>query len=142
MQACAGQVGLLAFISPTAGSMPSDISVEPKSLLQILKVDAEKLQQEITERTTPLVIDFYATWCGPCLLLAKELEKVRGSAAYTQGPARSGSRPEFGANCTELYYLYACLAQAAEQLGDRVKILKVDTDENPDLSNQLRVRSR
>lgn len=30
--------------------------------------------------------------------------------------------------------------QVAEQLGDQIKILKVDTDENPDLSNQLRVR--
>ena len=33
------------------------------------------------------------------------------------------------------------LLQVAEQLGDKVKILKVDTDENPELSNQLRVRS-
>ena len=33
------------------------------------------------------------------------------------------------------------LLQVAEQLGDKVKILKVDTDENPELSNQLRVGS-
>ena len=30
----------------------------------------------IQNRDRPLVIDFYATWCGPCLLLAKELEQV------------------------------------------------------------------
>ena len=45
--------------------------------MQIVKVTAEELQKELSERTQPLVIDFYATWCGPCLLLAKELEKVR-----------------------------------------------------------------
>jgi hypothetical protein len=30
--------------------------------------------------------------------------------------------------------------QAAEQLGDKVKILKVDTDANPQLSSMLKVR--
>ena len=31
--------------------------------------------------------------------------------------------------------------QVAQQLGDTVKILKVDTDENPELSSQLQVRT-
>ena len=37
---------------------------------------AEELEVAIQNRDRPLVIDFYATWCGPCLLLAKELEQV------------------------------------------------------------------
>ena len=28
------------------------------------------------ERNVPLITDFYATWCGPCILMAQELEMV------------------------------------------------------------------
>ena len=44
---------------------------------QVEKLTAEELEVAIQERSKPLIIDFYATWCGPCLLLAKELEEVR-----------------------------------------------------------------
>lgn len=44
---------------------------------QVEKLTAEELEVAIQERNKPLIIDFYATWCGPCLLLAKELEEVR-----------------------------------------------------------------
>ena len=49
----------------------------PCSPPQIVQVDAEQLEAEILSRDRPLIIDFYATWCGPCVLLAKELETVR-----------------------------------------------------------------
>ncbi|PNH04970.1 Thioredoxin-like protein CITRX, chloroplastic [Tetrabaena socialis] len=44
------------------------------------------------------------TWCGPCLLLAKELEKV------------------------------------AETMDGKVKVVKIDVDENPDLANMLKIQ--
>lgn len=45
--------------------------------MQPQKVSAEELEVALAERTIPLIVDFYATWCGPCVLLAKELEMVR-----------------------------------------------------------------
>lgn len=48
------------------------------ALTNIRQVDEEELEVIVGSTIEkPTVIDFYATWCGPCLLLAQELEKVR-----------------------------------------------------------------
>lgn len=47
------------------------------SLLQVVEVNAEELEVALANRDKPMVIDFYADWCGPCVLLAKELIQVR-----------------------------------------------------------------
>ena len=51
-----------------------------------LKVSEEELEVELANRDTAIIIDFYATWCGPCLMLAKELEKVRQALQIFQLP--------------------------------------------------------
>jgi thioredoxin len=70
----------------------------------IKQVNAEELEAAIAGRDKPIVVDFYATWCGPCLLLAQELEKV------------------------------------AKELGDGVQILKLDVDQNQELSSKLQIQ--
>lgn len=41
------------------------------------KLTAKEVQELVKgERTVPLIVDFYATWCGPCILMAQELEMV------------------------------------------------------------------
>ena len=66
-------------------------------------VSGEELEIMLTECDEPLIIDAYATWCGPCQQVA----------------------PEFEA--------------AAEELKGRVRFVKLDTDEEPDMADRLKV---
>ncbi|KAH7387534.1 hypothetical protein KP509_16G027900 [Ceratopteris richardii] len=54
-------------------------------------------------RDCPIVVDFYVTWHGPCLLLSQELEQLTG------------------------------------EYGQKVKFLKVDTDEQYELAIDLKI---
>jgi len=50
------------------------------SAAQVDSLNTEQLEVAIQERDRPLIVDFYANWCGPCVLLAKELEQARPCA--------------------------------------------------------------
>ena len=68
-------------------------------------VTNENFQSEVLDSTTPVVVDFWAEWCGPCKMIAPSLEEI------------------------------------SNEMGDKVKIAKLNIDENPDLAAQFGVRS-
>ena len=61
--------------------------------------------QELINGDTPVLIDFYATWCGPC-------------KAYSP-----------------------ILQQLKEDMGDSMRLIKIDVDRNPEITQKLGVQS-
>eukprot|EP00252_Welwitschia_mirabilis_P015399 TRINITY_DN33850_c0_g1_i1.p1 TRINITY_DN33850_c0_g1~~TRINITY_DN33850_c0_g1_i1.p1 ORF type:complete len:254 (-),score=40.58 TRINITY_DN33850_c0_g1_i1:88-756(-) len=78
-------------------------SIVPDYLVK--KVSGEEFEKLLDSATpTPLVVDFYATWCGPCVLMAQQVETL------------------------------------AVQYGETATFVKIDTDEEYELAQQLQIR--
>lgn len=68
-------------------------------------ITEENFEQEVLKSDIPVLVDFWATWCGPCRMLAPTI------------------------------------AELAEELNGKVKVGKVDVDEQPGLAAKFGVSS-
>lgn len=47
----------------------------------IIELTDANFDQEVLKSTTPVLVDFTATWCGPCKMLAPIVEKLADETA-------------------------------------------------------------
>src|SRR6266853_1671882 len=75
------------------------------SLMAVGKVSDADFESEVLKSASPVVVDFWAEWCGPCRMIAPALEEISGS------------------------------------LGAKVKIVKLNVDENPHTAQKYGIMS-
>ena len=73
--------------------------------MAVLKITSENFEQEVLKAAQPVVIDFWASWCGPCKMLSPIVDEF------------------------------------AEENEGKVKVGKVNIDDEPDLASRFGVMS-
>lgn len=44
--------------------------------MNVLKVTSENFEEEVLKSDKPVLVDFYADWCGPCKMLSPIVDEV------------------------------------------------------------------
>ena len=70
-----------------------------------IKLSTENFEKEVLKSEKPVLVDFYADWCGPCNAMAPVIEEL------------------------------------AKELEGKVKVGKINVDENPDIAVEYTVMS-
>ncbi len=90
---------LFYFVSGGSSSASMNESTE-----NVKRIDESQFDAQVIQSPSPMAVDFYASWCGPCKILSPRLDRLAGS--FT----------------------------------NRIKFVKVNVDEAPDLSRRFDIQ--
>ena len=51
---------------------------------QVLYADQSNFDQLVLNSDVPVLVDFYADWCGPCRMIAPVLEELAGETTHAR----------------------------------------------------------
>lgn len=44
--------------------------------MSVLKINGENYEEEVVKSDKPVLIDFYADWCGPCRMMSPIIDEI------------------------------------------------------------------
>lgn len=44
--------------------------------MSVINLDSKNFEEEVLNSEVPVLIDFWATWCGPCRMMAPVVEEI------------------------------------------------------------------